>query len=77
MMCLAKEQVECMHSGSERDAGLLHVRNVLRHVACCAKNDPTLFHDVSMPEEHVITTAVAATPSSGRSEDNSAAGDQL
>jgi len=50
MMCLAKEQVECMRGGSEKDAGLLHIRNVLAHVSRATKNDPTLFREVYLPE---------------------------
>ena len=55
MMCLAKEQVDCMHSSAEKDAGLLHVRNVLSHVARAAKNDPAHFDDVAMPSETQLT----------------------
>ena len=50
MMCLAKEQVECMHSSAEKDAGLLHVRNAIAHVTRASKNDAALFHDVVMPD---------------------------
>lgn len=50
MMCLAHEQVECMRAGSEKDAGLLHVRNAIAHVARASKNDPALFGDVSLPD---------------------------
>lgn len=40
-----------MRPGSEKDAGLLHVRNAIAHVARAAKNDPTLFSEVVLPED--------------------------
>lgn len=39
-----------MRAGSEKDAGLLHVRNAIAHVARASKNDPALFGDVSLPD---------------------------
>lgn len=55
MMCLAKEQVECMRAGAEREAGTLHVRNVLAHIVRASKNDAALFADVVMPDESAVS----------------------